>query len=564
MSSAAQSSLLRRAVLFLLVPALLYLALFHLYTAPLLGSFNTHLFCGLGDGLANVWNLWWVNKAVTELHQSPWFTTYIHYPAGISLYYHTLSPYNAFAGIPLQLFLSLGQTMNLLVVSAFVLGGVTAFLLAWQFTRSYWPSLLAGFIFTFSSYHFAHGAGHLNLITIQWLPLFAMLFSRFLRRPSITLGISAGVALGLNLLADYYYFFYCLLFGAVLLAWFCWTRRSGSLVPSGRTVIAALALLLSSLALTAPLAVNFLNRIRQDTPLGSHHPERYSLDALALFIPGGHWRFSSLTAWFWDGMMDANEGSVFLGLSVTALLVHGWFRRRELDLPSYRFWYLSLVGFAALAMGPVFHVLGREIAWVPMPYRLLELLFPPIRVGGVPIRMVVMVTLCAAVLSAAAFRLLLEGRSRWRWLIVPLLLSVLFIEYSPDGLPCNQPYIDDYVHELAALDEVAPVLIKPFLPPTIALYHQTIHQQPISIGYTARTTERVRRTSDELITLLKERKVRQIRDDYGFRLLIAGVVYAIPADCRPTRIYRNEHAACIYDLATLRDDAETGDRPPGK
>src|SRR6266849_4159890 len=90
-------------------PAFFYFICFCLLTYPLIGQFSSHFFADKWDGLQNVWNLWWVNKAVTELHQSPWQTSYLHYPFGVSLVQHTLNPFNGLLGILLLKFLQLVQ-----------------------------------------------------------------------------------------------------------------------------------------------------------------------------------------------------------------------------------------------------------------------------------------------------------------------------------------------------------------------------------------------------------------------------------------------------------------------
>jgi hypothetical protein len=143
---------LYRGIALAVFPVLFYLVMFCIYTYPLLLDFSTHFFADQGDGLQNVWNIWWVNKAVTQMHQLPWQTSYLHYPNGVSLLGSTLNPFNGFMGIVLLPFLTLIETHNFIVIFSFVLGGVTAFWLAYYLTESYWSSIVAGFIFTFSNY----------------------------------------------------------------------------------------------------------------------------------------------------------------------------------------------------------------------------------------------------------------------------------------------------------------------------------------------------------------------------------------------------------------------------
>src|SRR5689334_13458761 len=76
---------LTRAWVMLIAPTLAYFAGFCLLTYPLIWSFRSALFADEYDGLQNYWNLWWVDTAITRLHQSPWFTPFLHHPYGVSL-----------------------------------------------------------------------------------------------------------------------------------------------------------------------------------------------------------------------------------------------------------------------------------------------------------------------------------------------------------------------------------------------------------------------------------------------------------------------------------------------
>ena len=167
----------------LIFPIVIYFIFFCILTFPLIFYFHTHFFADHSDGLQNVWNIWWVNKAITELHQSPWYTTYLCYPQGTSLLGHTLNPFNGFFGIFLLKFLTLIETHNVIVIFSFVIGGVTAFWLSFYITKSYWCSLIAGYIFTFSQYHFMHAEGHLSLVALEWIPLFILCWYRLITNP---------------------------------------------------------------------------------------------------------------------------------------------------------------------------------------------------------------------------------------------------------------------------------------------------------------------------------------------------------------------------------------------
>lgn len=215
-------------------PLLLYLLSFFVLTYPAMAKFRTHFFADEGDGLQNVWNLWWVERAITVQHQSPWHTQYLHFPYGTSLLAHTLNPFNGFLAVGLSRFLTAVTVYNVIVTFSFVAGGMTAFLLAHYLTAAYWPSIAAGFIFTFSNYHFTQAQGHLQLVSLEWIPLFVLVWLRLLSRPTVGLAIGAALVLFLVILCDYYYFFYCVMTGIIIVGWHLIRQRRGLFLLSRR------------------------------------------------------------------------------------------------------------------------------------------------------------------------------------------------------------------------------------------------------------------------------------------------------------------------------------------
>ena len=159
------------------IPALLYLAIFLILNPGFLTHFSTHFAFSGPDGFQNIWNLWWVDRSVSGGHL-PWHTTLLHHPFGTTLLGHTLNPFNGFIAIPLLKVLTLVQTYNLIVLFSFVFGGVTAFWLCRAMTGSLAGSLVGGAVFTFSSFHVAHASNHLQLVALEWIPLFLLCWIR--------------------------------------------------------------------------------------------------------------------------------------------------------------------------------------------------------------------------------------------------------------------------------------------------------------------------------------------------------------------------------------------------
>ena len=502
-----------------LFPLAIYIAFFCLLTWPLILRFSSHFFTDTGDGLQNVWNIWWVNKAVTELHRLPWSTTYLHFPHGSTLLAHTLNPFNGFLGIAFLRFLSLTQAFNLIIIFSFAVGGLTAFLLAYHFSRSYWGSLLAGFVFTFSNYHFTHAEGHLQLVALEWIPLFILVWFVFVKKPSIGRGLASALALFAVILCDYYYFFYCVL-AAVLIVFWKMIREKDMFFLFRRSRVFPLLTFLAGVLLTsAPLVVALVLLNLRNPLAGWHDPKFYSLDLLAAFIPGGHWRFASLTECYWSRLPgNIHENSVHIGLSLVFVLVYVWLRRKKIQEATLTLWYGVLVLFVILSLGPVLHVWGRELSWVKLPYALLEFIFPPLRMSGVPVRMMVMVMLGASVIAAIGAREIMASGRKTKWLAL-LIVALLLFEYLPKPMPATRIPVPEYVKFLKRLP-AGRGLIDLVADPSKSLYYQTFHQRPLAFGYIARVPMSVEKRNQRIRNLIGDLEFNLLYRSYHFRYLV--------------------------------------------
>src|SRR4029077_11379708 len=189
--------------------------------------------------------------------------------------------------------------------------------LAWAEARSLAGALLAGSIFTFSSYHFAHAAGHLQLVSLEWLPLVLLSWRHLVSRQTAAAGVLSALALFLVILCDYYYFAFCLLAAGVMLAA---SRRRRGLRGFATTMAPPLTIcVLTALATSGVLVVGLARTAYGDGLIGSHPAAQCSLDLLALVVPGSYWRFADLTWPYWSRLpVNRNEASAHLGLVVTA------------------------------------------------------------------------------------------------------------------------------------------------------------------------------------------------------------------------------------------------------
>lgn len=536
-----------------LLPLLLYALGFFALSPHLPGRFSTHLFADANDGFQTYWDMWWVKKAILDLHQNPYFTTYLHFPTGTTLLAQTLHPFNGLAAVALSPVLSVSEAYNVMVLFGFAVGGWTAFLLCFELTGRYWPSVAGGAVFTFSSYHFAHAEGHMQLVSLEWLPLFILVWRRFARAPNFRGGLVAAFVLMLVLLCDLYYFLYGVMFAALYCLWVAYDRSDLLYLLRRERWVALAAFVVPTLCTAGVLAAAIVIENRRDPFLGAHPSREYAMDLLAPFVPSSHWRFGAWTRSVWSTWRgNGHENSVYVGWVVVLLFCYVWTKRALVRLDDLRFWYMLAGLFAILSLGPVlnvagrevqfgpvFHIMGKEVAFPLLPYAFAWVVFPPLRLSGVPVRMMVIVQLVAAIVTAAGIALIAErARARARYVLAAL-LAVLLFEYLPAPIPVTPMPIPGYVTFLNSLGDGGAVY-DDFTKPARALADQTLHERPIAYGYLTRTPTSVDLRESELRKVATAGDYQRLCTQYGFRYLVGSpVVGSLPAEHRLTLVYED-------------------------
>lgn len=526
------------------LPLLIYFVFFTFYTWPWLPHFSSHFFTDAGDGLQNVWNMWWIDKSITDLSQLPWHTQFLHYPHGVTLLGQTLNPFNGFVGIALLQFMSLTQAFNTMVIFSFLAGGLTAFWLCYYFSRAYIPSIIGGFIFTFSAYHFAHALGHMQLVSLEWIPLFLLLWWMFLKRPRYLTGIGAALALFLVLLCDYYYFLYCVIAAALIVGYF-WYKKELPPLKKRTTLLPFAAFAGTGLALVAPLPIALLRLNARESLSGSHPPRELSTNFLAPFIDGGFWRFEWLTSWYWEHVPSTvAESSVYLGWAVIILVIIALVKRGKIH-KCISFWLILGFTFGILSLGPRLMVGSNSIEKVPLPYALLETIFPPLKLSGVPVRMMVMVTLSAAVIAALVLARL-KLSSRRGQLMLGAFCLLLFVEMWPGRLPLTPTSVPGYVQALKKLPATGGVFDNGAVTSPEALYNQTVHEKPIILGYISRTPQSVEDKDWLIVAALLEGRYHQLCSVHKVRYYTTPLKKPLNTNQYP--IVYQDKTTIIYDL----------------
>lgn len=156
------------------------------------------------DAYFSIWRLAWV------AHQLPTnpphlFDANIFYPATDTLAYSDAMLFVGVVGAPLfWAGVEPARIHNGLLILALALSGLAAWRLTLRLTNSEPASLVAGVVFAFAPYRFAH-IGHLELQWVVWMPVGLLCLHRLFEKPTWRAALLLGTALGAQALCSVYY-----------------------------------------------------------------------------------------------------------------------------------------------------------------------------------------------------------------------------------------------------------------------------------------------------------------------------------------------------------------------
>ena len=464
--------------------ALVYVALTALFTWPLPYFFFTHhVGESGGDARIYLWNLWWVRKALVDLHANPLRTDYIFYPVGIGLALHTLALLHGVLFVPLSALLGGVAAANSIVCATFVASALAAYALCRRLGAGPEGAFLAGVAFGFCPYRLARLAGHYDLLSTEWLPLYALVFLALMEAGSTRAGLAllAGGAAAACGYTNLSYLIFLALLSLIYAAWAVATGR-----PRLGPVAARLSLVgLIAAALLLPLAIEAARDLASWRYLPYPGTGRYVADLAAYVRPGPAQTLLGprIGRAFDRDLTDTTvfPGYVLLVAGIGALATRH--ARRGLG-----FWIL-LGGCAfVLSLGPSLRVAGRDLG-LPLPFAVLPHV-PLLRHMRAPSRFSILVVLALAVLLAVGWTAWLARvrRPSARLALTAAVASLMVAEYLAVPVPLFQAGAPDVfarvarepgdftVVEIPGIDQV----------PGRIMYDQTIHGKRIFIGTAAR------------------------------------------------------------------------------
>jgi hypothetical protein len=355
---------------------------------------------------------WWPHALLHGLN--PFHPHILFAPGGTDIAQVTMVPGLALVFAPVTALAGPLAAYNVAALLAPALAAWFAFLLCRRLTGAFWPSLVGGWLYGFSTYMLGQEVGHLNLTAVFLVPALVHIAVRVLAeelslRWSVVLLTIALV--GQFSISTEVFLTFTLFAGIALIV--------GGLVGDAQTRAAIRRLCVPvaiAYAATAVLVSPYLYYALQPggPPLMPARAEMFSNDLLSFVFPNpltlvGGTHFLSITGRFTSGGI---EGAAYLGvplLLLAALAVRKGWRRVEI-----RTLALMLPIVLICSLGAYLHVDGTTS--IRLPWDLVHRL--PLLGLALPSRFVVYATLVAAVLAATA---LASGRA------LPWLLGVISV-----------------------------------------------------------------------------------------------------------------------------------------
>lgn len=502
-----------------------YLLLTLVMTWPLASQLTTAIPGDSFDGWQNYWNQWWIKIALVDRLQNPFTTDLLYYPTGVGLYFHTLNGFNGVTTLPVQLSLGLISAYNAVVLFSWVLGGYGVYLLVRWLLRqevaptaaTHFAAFVAGVIFTFSPFHMAHLLGHMQVLSLEWIPFYLLYLLRSVDqsrhgRSWVRSALLAGFFLTLVGLCDWYFVLYLFFFTALFIL--CNVVRT-PLRQWFNSVLPPLLAGLVMLALLSPVLLPMVREATQFSFMVRPTSDLYTLSAslLDFLVPNRLHTLFRPQSFTWPGNQIApvSERTISIGYGALLLaLIALWQQPRRRGC-----WLICALFFLSLALGPRWQFGNITAAEIPdatttlthwTPFALLNQVVPFMRISRSVSRYALMVQLSVAVLAGLGLATLFMHRrkvAKWQsGFAMSMILGLILFEYWVAPYPMSPPDTPAFYTQLRTMADTGAVLNLPmnYDRPGYLLY-QTVHQKPLAVAYISRDDPR---TLTERVPLLQQ------------------------------------------------------------
>jgi len=477
-------------------------------TYPVVFQMNKIIGGGGGDGTYFVWLIRWYQKALFELHISPFFNPYLNYPQGWYLASTDLTPAMVALALPASLLFGPAWGFNFAILASFVLAGLGMYLWIRDLTGSDLAGVVAGTIYAYLPFHMAHYiVGHLSLSAMQWFPFYFWGLFKLLKQEKFSWRpiLLAGISIGLIGFSSPYYVYMTILISGVFLAGFLifkgYQHLKSPVFWKSLAAFGVITVVLVGLAMLPYLKLNSQGGLASRSV---DYASRYSASPTDFVLPSvwsflwGKWVISHFHPQF------AHEATLYIGIVSFALLVIAWVRRRKLAHPEL-LWIASLAALSAfvLALGIDSHWLGAKVVSLPrilqplfhrtsmpeihLPAYYLFLYLPFFSKMRVLMRFGLFTLVFTSLMAGlGAYTLLELFSSKTRSWVAVILLVLVFVDFYPGPLMNMAPIkTSPAVAWLATQPDTGAVAVFPFRDESSqqGVYDTLVYDKPYLGGY---------------------------------------------------------------------------------
>ena len=452
------------------------------------------------DSCYMMWRFWWTDFSF-ENDLDPQYSNYIFYPDGINIGIGgSLLPIAI--GFLLVQFLDHVTAWNIIWFLGLVFGGYGCYLLANNFSKNYLSSIIAGIIFTFTTYHMSHSLAHPGLSMIVWLPIFVLFLFKLLEKQSKYYSIVGGIIFFLVSLTHPYNSLFITIFSIIFFAVYIFRQKkvSNKTFITNFSILFTIGLISSSvLFLSTPAISDEL----PSRPLSEHI--NYSANLENLILPvhqhttqiiSDYGMITSFYSFFdKQPFSQSIENLSFLGYSVIFLSALAVIRYRR----NHTWFWLLICGiFVLMSLGPELKIFN-ESTGIELPDKVFYDNIPGWDQLRSPARFIVMANLALAVLASYAVYGLIKNKFssfKQQIMLTSIIGFVILFEFSMIPYLSYTEPIPDIYEEIKNDESKFAVLPVPIggtgdyalMSDPAMLYHQLHHEKPIYGGYEARAT----------------------------------------------------------------------------
>ena len=472
-----------------------------IFTFPIILDFTSEA-AGLEcyDKCHMMWRFWWADFSF-ENGLDFQHSNYIFYPDGADIG-GNLAYFTTFIGFLLVQFLDYVTTWNIIWFLGLVFGGYGCYLLANNFNKNYLSSIIAGMVFTFTTYHMGHSLTHIGLSMIVWLPIFVLFLFKLLEKQSKYYSIVGGIIFFLVSLTHLYYSVFITMFSIIFFAIYIFRQKK----VSNRTFITNFSILFT-IGLISTSVLFLLNPISNDelpSRLLSEHIQ-YSTNLENLILPtpahttqvlSDNGMYISFYSFFDKPTLEPQiENYIFLGYSVIFLSALAVIRYRRNHI---WFWLLICGIFVVMSFGPELKIFEQPTG-IPMPDKLFYDAIPEWDEIRAPARFIVMANLALAVLASYAVYGLIKNKFssfKQQIILTSIIGFVILFEFSMIPFSSYTESVPSIYEEIKNDESKFAVLPIPIggtgdmslMSDPRVLYHQIHHEKPIYGGYESRAS----------------------------------------------------------------------------